>query len=140
DKETVPPPPMDDAPEDEHTKLAEVPGDLIAELTRRDDGGAPPSSGRLPSSEGGGLRQLFARNPLHIRDVLPTEAEGDALLDMLFDDATSSSTPPSPPAPPAATPSPAAAAPPPAAAPPRPGPPPRPAAPPRTPAPPAIVE
>jgi hypothetical protein len=89
EKETVPPPPdveveEEEAPQ-ERTVLARVPEDLIAELQRREEPESNPSG---PPSAEGGLRQMFARNPMHIRDVLPTEAEGDALLDMLFDDAT----------------------------------------------------
>ena len=92
DKETVPPPPGDEVDEHEATVVSARPDKLLAELARAGQGadrGEPgePASGRPgPTSEGGGLRQMFARNPMHIRDVLPTEAEGDALLDMLFDD------------------------------------------------------
>ena len=37
-----------------------------------------------------GLKQMFSRDPEPVRHALPTPAEGDALLDMLFDDAVSS--------------------------------------------------
>ena len=40
-----------------------------------------------------GVRQMFGGGRQNIRDVVPTEAEGDALLDMLFDDAPPRSTP-----------------------------------------------
>ena len=85
DKETVPPPPGDEVDEHEATVVSARPDKLLAELARAGQGadrGEPgePASGRPgPTSEGGGLRQMFARNPMHIRDVLPTEAEGDAL-------------------------------------------------------------
>ena len=103
EKETIPPPPGsgvpgagdeldDDLPEQERTVMARVPDDLIAELQRSQGDEEPPRS--APPSVEGGLRQMFARNPMHIRDVRPTEAEGDALLDMLFDDATNVAPPP----------------------------------------------
>ena len=57
-------------------------------------GAVPPSPPAVPARPSeGGLRQMFARDPKAIRDVLPTEAEGDALLDMLFDDAPRRSSP-----------------------------------------------
>lgn len=94
DKETVPPPPGEEVDEHEATVVSARPDKLLAELARgaqpaqAEEQPVPPSGKPGATSEGGGLRQMFARNPMHIRDVLPTEAEGDALLDMLFDDAT----------------------------------------------------
>lgn len=81
EKPTIPPPSgEDDDVEDyveERTVLTDVPEELIAESLRGDD----------RKSGEGGLRQMFSRDPDNIRSALPTEAEGDALLDMLFDDA-----------------------------------------------------
>lgn len=83
---------------------------------KKDDRGQPQTRAAGPAKPSeGGLRQMFARDPQAIRDVLPTEAEGDALLDMLFDDAPRGNTPepgppPRPPTPPAAPVEPSASA------------------------------
>ncbi len=148
EKETAPPPPLFDAP-DEATRVMDTTKDLLAHRAKAD----------------AGLRQMFSRDPAPVREALPTADEGDALLDMLFEDAkgdrpsaepaedmmttvlrgpvddrgvesaarSADAVPPSarsgpPPLPPPTKSAPGAAAPP-----PRPGPPPRPASPPRPP-------
>jgi cellulose synthase operon protein C len=74
------PPPNDlydiDPDGDEATVLAHIPDELIAGSIREDE----------PK---GGLKQMFGRDPVHPppRPPVPSEPEGDALLDMLFDDA-----------------------------------------------------
>jgi lipopolysaccharide biosynthesis regulator YciM len=98
EKATVPPPPDvydDDDPDgDEATVMARIPDELLAEAR----------------SEKGGLKQMFGgaphapTPPAAVRTPAPAEAEGDALLDMLFDDARDER---------AATPAPRAATPPP---------------------------
>jgi tetratricopeptide (TPR) repeat protein len=76
---TVPPPEdldMDDAESEEATVMAKIPDELLAEsLRHRDD------------ATKGGLRQMFARDSGSGRPPPPVEPEGDALLDMLFEDA-----------------------------------------------------
>jgi hypothetical protein len=122
---TVPPIALDDDfdPEgEEATVMARIPDELIA--------------GSLRKEPTAGLRQTFGRDPAPARQAIPTDAEGDALLDMIFDDSHAAAPPP---AKPAATPPalPVRPAPPPAprAAPP---PPPRAATPPPAPAAPAM--
>ncbi len=69
--------------DDEATVLARVPDELLAESQRR-----PERVGHAPA--GGGLKQMFSREaPAHAPPPRASEPkpEGDALLDMLFDDA-----------------------------------------------------
>jgi tetratricopeptide (TPR) repeat protein len=100
------------------------------EVARYPDVGTDPSGqGRIAPP--GGLQQMFSSDPTPARHVLPTAKEGDALLDMLFDDARDAGL--SPPAEEAHRPSP----PPPAAPPPRKAPP---KLPDRTPAPRAVFQ
>ncbi|MEO7328886.1 MAG: hypothetical protein ABI193_09930, partial [Minicystis sp.] len=75
---------------EEATVMARIPEQLIAETLRKE-----PTAG---------LRQSFGRDPAPARQAVPTEAEGDALLDMIFDDSQAAPTP----APPRAAPPPAA--------------------------------
>ena len=64
---------MDDDPEgEEATVMAHIPEELIASSIRKE-----PQAG---------LRQTFGRDPAPARQAVPTEAECDALLDMIFDD------------------------------------------------------
>ncbi|APR83363.1 Exonuclease SbcC [Minicystis rosea] len=79
EKATVPPPPdaYDDDPYgEEQTVLAKIPDELLAEAR----------SGKKKA----GLEQMFGREGAPAsaaRPAAPAEGEGDALLDMLFDDA-----------------------------------------------------
>lgn len=76
---TVPPPAdldMDDSESEEATVMARIPDELLAESLRQRDG-----------TTKGGLRQMFAREATSSRPSRPSEPEGDALLDMLFEDA-----------------------------------------------------
>jgi tetratricopeptide (TPR) repeat protein len=83
DKSSLPPPDvyLDDDPDgEEATVMARVPDELLAE--------ARTGEAR------GGLKQMFAREVPHAppppppaKPQAPSEVEGDALLDMLFDDA-----------------------------------------------------
>ena len=57
----------------ETTEVTNVPEELIAESVR---GGGDDKRGE------GGLHQMFTRDPSQIRAALPTEQEGDALLNM----------------------------------------------------------
>jgi lipoprotein NlpI len=121
EKATVPPPADlltsltddDDYGDDEATVLARIPDELLAESQRAGE-------------SKGGLKQMFAAPPPPPKIPAPPPEEGDALLDMLFDDARddrrSIATPPPAPAVPAvpATPPPAAATPAPPPMPPRP--------------------
>lgn len=123
ERPTTPPP----YEEDERTAVTNVPEELIAESLR----GAAQSKPPAPAPTAG-LRQMFSHDPSAIREALPSPDEGDALLDMLFDDAHDEraaepqprSVPPPLPPPPA----------PPHAAPPRPARPPAPPPPPPRPA------
>src|SRR5262249_54552728 len=88
-KSTVPPPaaadPMYDMDSegDEATVMAKIPEALLAESLRTDD------------EPKGGLKQMFSREhaPSSKREAAP-EGEGDALLDMLFEDAKAADGPP----------------------------------------------
>lgn len=86
DKSSLPPPvdPMEDDPDgEEATVMARVPEELLAEARSTEQG------------RRGGLQQMFGREaapppPAHRaseKAQAPAEVEGDALLDMLFDDA-----------------------------------------------------
>jgi len=83
EKATVPPPGgllEEDYGDDEATVMARIPDELIAESQRAEE-------------SKGGLKQMFSREGAHApppapaRPNTPNETEGDALLDMLFDDA-----------------------------------------------------
>jgi tetratricopeptide (TPR) repeat protein len=65
-----------DPADDELTKVTGT-DELVGESAR-------PAPEERTSGEAG-LRQMFSRDPARIREQLPTEAEGDALLDLLFD-------------------------------------------------------
>jgi lipopolysaccharide biosynthesis regulator YciM len=92
---------------EEATVMARIPEELIASSLRKE-----PTAG---------LRQSFGRDPAPARQAVPTEAEGDALLDMIFDDsqvatgtpppAAAPPRPPTPPVRPAPPPAPRAAPP-----------------------------
>jgi tetratricopeptide (TPR) repeat protein len=123
EKKTIPPSADYDTDmegEDELSVMKNIPEELLESV--RDPGvigREPPAVAREPgASEGGGLKQMFSRDPEPIRHVLPNESEGDALLEILFDDAKRGAETPEAPA----------AVPPPLPAPPRRPPPPRPAA------------
>jgi tetratricopeptide (TPR) repeat protein len=80
EKATVPPPAnlFDDEEygDDEATVMARIPDELLAESQRAEE------------MQGGGLKQMFSREGAHAPPpTKPAEPEGDALLDMLFDDA-----------------------------------------------------
>ena len=81
EKATVPPPADlydgEDYGDDEATVMARIPDELIAESQRAEE------------IHGGGLKQMFSRDGGHAPAAPPPKPadEGDALLDMLFDDA-----------------------------------------------------
>ena len=85
EKITSPPPVIYDEvlENDEHTVLQSVPEELLAESAR----------------DTVGKRPMFARDPTQVRNALPTEAEGDALLDMLFEEKEGKAAAPARPAP-----------------------------------------
>jgi cellulose synthase operon protein C len=95
EKATVPPPndifsdPEYGVDDEEATVLARIPDELLAESQRAPESKAP-----------GGLKQMFSREGAHAPPppALPRpsggqEPEGDALLDMLFDDAREDAKP-----------------------------------------------
>ena len=80
-KATIPPPEDHDLYEsdyesDEATVMARIPDELLAEAHRQKE---EPTKG--------GLRQMFSRDAGPARTPSPSASEGDALLDMLFEDA-----------------------------------------------------
>ena len=80
-KATIPPPEDHDLYEsdyesDEATVMARIPDELLAEAHRQKE---EPTKG--------GLRQMFSRDAGPARAPSPSASEGDALLDMLFEDA-----------------------------------------------------